>query len=239
MPRVKRNSQDEYTAPFATRLRELIDTSKIPQTALAEYIGVTRQAVSSYSLGTSLPDVEKFEKIANYFDVSTEYLLGRTEIKKADASKQATAEYLGLSEDAIDAIHSLQGIHFEQNPENDYKITVKPTEPLPGVFSLWLATVDLPLLISDICRTIGSTTTAQDSGWHNEKYQLEESHKETLTELRQHGIITLSMTQQVNFFSQSATDTFNKSLDRLITQVIKVVNEANQPQEENDVGRTQ
>ena len=239
MPRVKRNSQDEYTAPFATRLRELIDTSKIPQTALAEYIGVTRQAVSSYSLGTSLPDVEKFEKIADYFEVSTEYLLGRTDIKKADASKQAAAEYLGLSEDAIDAIHGLQGIPLEQNPENDYKHTAKPTEPLPEVFSGWLATVDLPLLISDIWRTVCSTITAQDSGWHNEKYKLEQSHKDTLSELRQRGIITLSMTQQVNFFSQSATDTFNKSLDRLIGQAIETVNEANQPKEKNGEDRTQ
>ncbi len=117
MPRVKKTGfSDNYHAPFAERLRVLIEASNIPQSALAEYIGVTRQAVSSYSLGTSLPDIEKFEKIADYFDVSTEYLLGRTDIKKADASKQAAAEYLGLSEGAIDAIHGLQGVHLEQTP---------------------------------------------------------------------------------------------------------------------------
>ena len=44
--------------------------------------GVTRQAVSAYSLGVSLPDIDKSEGIADYFEVSTGYLLWRTEVKK-------------------------------------------------------------------------------------------------------------------------------------------------------------
>ncbi len=95
MPRSKTKTSPGYNMPFATRLRELIDEAGIPQSDLADYIGVTRQAVSAYSLGNSLPDIEKFERIADFFYVSTEYLLGRTDIKKADASKQAAAEYLG------------------------------------------------------------------------------------------------------------------------------------------------
>ena len=62
--------------PFATRLRELIDEARIPQSALAEHIGVTKQVISTYSLGVSLPYIEKFEGIADFFEVSTEYLLG-------------------------------------------------------------------------------------------------------------------------------------------------------------------
>ena len=141
--------------------------AKIPQTALADHIGVTCQAVSAYSLGTTLPDIEEFELIADYFQVSTEYLLGRTGIKKADASKQAAAEYLGLSEEAIDMIYTLQSIHFEQNPENDYKLTEKPTEPLPEVFSKWIAKTDLSLLMINIWQMLCAAVIAQDSGWNN------------------------------------------------------------------------
>lgn len=228
MAKVKKNSQDEYNAPFATALRGLLDSSGISQSVLADYIGVTRQAISSYSLGTSLPDIEKFEKIADYFDVSTEFLLGRTGIKKADTSKQATAAYLGLSEEAIDAIHSLQGFHLEQNIENDYKLTVKESEPLPEIFSEWLAKADLSELMSNVWQTLCSTIAAQDSGWNSTNYILSSKQKEAIADLKEHGYTTLSMTQQVSFFSQSATDIFNKSIDKMIGETIQMVNEQNQ-----------
>lgn len=232
MARVKKNSHNEYNAPFATRLRELLDQSAIPQTALANYIGVTRQAVSSYSLGTSVPDIEKFEKIADYFEVSTEYLLGRTDIKKADASKQATAEYLGLSEEAIDAIHNLQGIHLEQNIENDYKLTVKEKEPLPEIYSDWLATADLSELMSNVWKMLCSTIAMQNSAWSSDKYVLNEKQKESILDLKQHGYITLSTPEQVSFFSQSATEIFNKSIDKMVSETIQMVNEKNEAEGE-------
>ncbi len=236
MPRSKKNYYVGYDTPFAANLRGLIDEAKIPQTALADFIGVTRQAVSSYSLGTSLPDIEKFEKIADYFEVSTEYLLGRTDIKKADASKQASAEYLGLSEGAIDAIRGLQGVQLEQNVENDYKLTAKPSEPLPEIFSMWLEKANLSELVSNICRTLNSTAVAQDSGWSSDRYKLNQTQKDAVVELKQHGYVTLSMSQQVDFFSQSATKNFSHSVDELIRQINETVNEANRLKNESDEG---
>ena len=227
MPRSKTKTSDGYDTPFATRLRELIDKAGIPQSALAEHIGVTRQAVSTYSLGVSVPDVDKFEGIADFFGVSTEYLLGRTSIKKADASKQAAAEYLGLSEQAVDAICGLQGIHFEQNPEHGYQVTAKPTEPLPGLFSDWLETVDLPSLMSDVWRMVCSTISAQDSGFNNDKYKLSQTQKDAIHDLKEHGYVTLSMTQQVSFFSNTAADMFKQSLNAMIDQTIDYVNQQN------------
>ena len=227
MPRSKIKTSDGYETPFATRLRELIDKARIPQSALAEHIGVTRQAISAYSLGVSVPDIEKFEGIADFFEVSTEYLLGRTDIKKADASKQATAKYLGLSEKAIDAIRNLQDVHFEQNPESDYKIVGKPTEPLPEMFSDWIESVDLSLLTSDMWRMICTGIAAQDSGWNNEKYKLSQAQKYAISDLKEHGYVTLSMTQQASFFSGSATEAFRRSLDGMIDEAIVYVNEQN------------
>lgn len=236
MPRSKTKTLPGYETPFATRLRGLIDEAGIPQMALAEHIGVTRQAVSAYSLGISVPDIDKFEGIADYFEVSTEYLLGRTDVKKADASKQAAAEYLGLSEKAIDAIQSLQSVQLEQNPENDYKITVEREEPLPDMLSDWLEAVDLPLLMSDVWRMVCSTVSAQDSGWNNEKYKLDEAQKDAIWDLKQHGYVTLSMTQQVSFFSGSAAEIFKRSLDDMINKTIAYVNEQNAAKDEGGGG---
>jgi len=236
MPRSKTKTSPGYEMPFATRLRELIDEAEIPQSALAEHIGVTRQAISAYSLGNSVPDIDKFEGIADFFEVSTEYLLGRTDIKKADASKQAAAEYLGLSEKAIDAIRNLQSIHFEQNPENDYKITATPAEPLPDMFSKWLEAVDLSLLTSNMWRMLISTISAEDSAWNNERYKLSQAQKDAMWDLKQHGYVTLSMTQQVSFFSGSATEAFNRALNDMINETIALVDEHNRPKDGSDGG---
>ena len=227
MPRSKTKTSDGYETPFATRLRELIDEARIPQSTLAEHIGVTRQAISAYSLGVSVPDIEKFEGIADFFEVSTEYLLGRTDIKKADASKQATAKYLGLSEKAIDAIRNLQDVHFEQHPESDYKIVSKPTEPLPDMLSSWLEAVDLSLLMSDMWRMVCAGVSAQDSSWNSEKYKLSQAQKGAISDLKGRGYVTLSMTQQVSFFSGSAAEAFRRSLDSMVDETIAYVNEQN------------
>jgi len=42
---------------FASRLRDLLPVQGMNQSKLADSIGVTRQAVSAYSLGVSLPDI--------------------------------------------------------------------------------------------------------------------------------------------------------------------------------------
>ena len=55
-----------------------IDTT---QQQLAKFLNVTRQAVSLYLNGAVLPPVEKLVEIANYFMVTTDYLLGLTDEK--------------------------------------------------------------------------------------------------------------------------------------------------------------
>lgn len=47
----------------------------LSQEELAERIGVSRQAVSKWELGTALPELDKLKLLAKTFDVSTDYLL--------------------------------------------------------------------------------------------------------------------------------------------------------------------
>lgn len=225
MSRSKINHYDGYDTPFATRLRELMESAKIPQSVLAEYVGVTRQAISSYSLGTSLPDIEKFEKIADYFKVSTEYLLGRSDIKKADASKQATAEYLGLSEGAIDAILGLECIRHQDNPGGPYILTTTPKAPLLGTFTRWLETEEFPQLASDMWQMILSTSVAERVGVANKEIDLSEEEDAALRLLWERGHSMLTPSQQVSFYKQRAIYAFEQSLERIIWDIIAIVKE--------------
>ena len=59
------------------KLIELRKEKKLTQSDLAEVLGISRQAYSNYEAGKRQPDNETMLKLAEYFNVSVDYLLGR------------------------------------------------------------------------------------------------------------------------------------------------------------------
>lgn len=66
---------------FSERLRNILWHSKITQQALAEKTGLTAAAISHYVNGKQCPNSPALLLIADALNVSTDYLLGRTERK--------------------------------------------------------------------------------------------------------------------------------------------------------------
>ena len=93
-----------YDGMFPKTLRELLDYhpksgEKTTLKELAKYIGIRPQSVSLYKNGETQPTPETLLKIAEFFDVSVDYLL--TGISSENKSIHTE---LGLSEQAIDLI---------------------------------------------------------------------------------------------------------------------------------------
>lgn len=109
---------DNFNKPFPKRLRELLKDTKTSQSKLAEALHITRQAVNAYTLGTSVPDIEKFERIADYFNVSFDFLLGRSDCKKSENNN--IHEETGLSEKAIETLKDL----IECDKRNSVTLTI-------------------------------------------------------------------------------------------------------------------
>lgn len=61
---------------FHIRLKQLMDTKGVIQKQVAIEIGVSQRVVSYY-LNRSEPSYETLCKLADYFEVSLDYLLGR------------------------------------------------------------------------------------------------------------------------------------------------------------------
>jgi transcriptional regulator with XRE-family HTH domain len=61
------------------RLREIRKEKGIKQSELAAMLDTTQKTISDYENGTSNPDLERLIKIADIFNVSVDYLLGRKE----------------------------------------------------------------------------------------------------------------------------------------------------------------
>ncbi|WP_282067018.1 helix-turn-helix domain-containing protein [Bacillus pumilus] len=62
-------------------VKELCNERKISINDLEQSLGYSKNTL--YRLKTQTPGADKLQKIADYFDVSTDYLLGRTEVKRS------------------------------------------------------------------------------------------------------------------------------------------------------------
>ena len=67
-------------ADFATRLKTLRKERGLRQVDLAGEMGVAQTTIANYEQHTRFPDEATLRRIANYFDVSLDYLLGRSDV---------------------------------------------------------------------------------------------------------------------------------------------------------------
>lgn len=61
------------------RLKALRKARQLTQSDVASYLGITVSAYGNYELGQREPDLATLNKLAEYFDVSVDYILGRTD----------------------------------------------------------------------------------------------------------------------------------------------------------------
>ena len=81
---------------FSRTVKNLIQQHGITFEELASHIGVTKQTVSNYCSGKSVPNYDVLIKIAEYFGVSGDFLLTGVRVQDKADSKE-----LGLSGEAI------------------------------------------------------------------------------------------------------------------------------------------
>lgn len=74
------------------KIKKLRTDSNLTQAELAKNINITRSALSLYELGKREPDTKTLIKIANYFDVSTDYLLGNSKISMKNTEQNFISE---------------------------------------------------------------------------------------------------------------------------------------------------
>lgn len=63
------------------QLKILRKDRKLNQSELANYLGISVSAYGNYELGQREPSIETLNKLADFYKVSVDYLIGRTEPK--------------------------------------------------------------------------------------------------------------------------------------------------------------
>lgn len=79
---------------FAERLRYLLDCQEIKLKALAPKLGISPSTLGNYALGLREPDFEILVRIADYFNVSTDYLLGREDLPQKQPTEKEFIQLL-------------------------------------------------------------------------------------------------------------------------------------------------
>ena len=82
---------------FMNRLRELRETRNLRQLDVANATGIDQKTISNYETGKTNPDSYALIKLSDFYEVSIDYLVGRTDfsflgksaiIKKIDSIKK-------------------------------------------------------------------------------------------------------------------------------------------------------
>ena len=66
------------------RIRSLRESVKLSQTKIAKEFGVSQSSLARYEIGEATPPLELLLKYADYFDVSMDYIFGRTDNPKGE-----------------------------------------------------------------------------------------------------------------------------------------------------------
>jgi len=86
------------------RLKQLRLDKGLYQKDIAAYLGVDRTTYVKYENGSSEPDNKTLSRIADYFGVTVDYLLGREETKKPLVTPAVTTD----DEELIDILEELR-----------------------------------------------------------------------------------------------------------------------------------
>jgi len=108
------------------RIQELRKSKGLSQEQLAEMLGVSRQAVSKWESGQSLPEVEKLIAMGEFFGVTIDYILKGDVLPTQDDSKQRTAPLGSQIVSAVATMLILIGIvaTFGQLSDGIYTINI-------------------------------------------------------------------------------------------------------------------
>jgi len=80
---------------YGDRFKNLRESRKLSQQQLADALNINRSTYARYELGQTQPDFETLEKMASFYDVSVDYLLGR---KSSEHKADPNDDYDSLAE---------------------------------------------------------------------------------------------------------------------------------------------
>lgn len=104
---------------FQERLKALRGGKSLQE--VATELGISRATLGYYESGDRKPDIEMLLRIADYYNVSCDYLLGLTEISTPDTDDRSISEKTGLDEYSITFLRRTKS-YIDASPANNSEV---------------------------------------------------------------------------------------------------------------------
>ena len=111
---------------FQNIFKRLRISSGLTQSEIAQRIGISRSTIGMYETGAREPDFETLEKIADFFNVDTDYLLGRTDrtsilpetigLYNSSLNKKDEKDIEKILDHTREQLLNQEGLMFDGNP---------------------------------------------------------------------------------------------------------------------------
>lgn len=102
---------------FQIRLKELREAAGYSQYSFAREFGVAQSTVGGWEAGKREPNFETIQRIADFFGVSVDYLLGRADEKKEPAlTKKDERDIEKILAAAKIQLENQEGLMFDGDP---------------------------------------------------------------------------------------------------------------------------
>lgn len=197
---------------FSERLKKLLETGghkykrPVSQSELSKVLGITRQSISAYLHEDTLPTIDKLKLIAEFFDVSYDYLMGYSESEIRENSD--IVERLGLSEDTITSLSSLKNLH---------KCSKLPGHPpLQTVLDLLISSfVSTPDVILQLHKTCVQSSIAHRRG----KFRV--SHNYNTWQLSLFNDITAVDSAKLSLDEDESLDVYKYRMRRMFDSIVE------------------
>lgn len=108
---------------FAKRLKILRTQKSVSLKKAAEALGVTAQSLSLYENGMRTINIDLLKKVAQYFGVSSDYLIGLSDAATNDVDLKVVCDYLGLYEEAALRLQQINKRLQKKDSEHQYPKT--------------------------------------------------------------------------------------------------------------------
>lgn len=122
------------------------------QEELAEQLGISRQSVSKWELGASIPDLDKVLKMSKVFDVSTDYLL-KDEIEEFPKAEVSVW-------DSVDTYENMEVRSVSMEEANEFmELTRKTSGKIAAAVAVLILSPTVLLLLAGLSELAGSLLT--------------------------------------------------------------------------------
>jgi len=101
---------------FPQRLKLLREEKQLYQKDLAKALDLSRSTITAYESGKREPDQNTLNRIANLFDVSVDYLMGRTEFRKFPSHEAHSIDLPYIPPRDLDTVLRETNVTFNGTP---------------------------------------------------------------------------------------------------------------------------